>query len=420
MKNPNTGLAFLSCKATTLPPTTFVSTEAVLWLLEHVEGVEGEVQALEVMQGLVSAGLVCHASGSPSHPFLYGFYLYFVPEGKERGQYQGDTEAFSSDWVEVGLEPFRQEAAGAAEHPNFLKPDIRRFSGNVKDFHRKERREDAFKRFSVEVDSSGKSDRPEWAEGRCQARFRPNRSFELRLNWTVATGALVTELVSTWARKAQQNGLCIVPLPGDPFALPSQNSDPIRGPIYIELDTECLRQGAAHLFQEFTEDSWDHRLFLFRESIVKRFGFVACSTDSNQQRSSATFSTHHQYIHCTGNCFVLIPTELPIKKQGILGLSSKKVSLGRERREEEPPRKNVVTRVVDGQTQLPYSHNATGFLWSWNFMISKRWRSLSTTGATGDIAFMDKLLADFRRFCDNREDRLVDYWRECQASRGPS
>jgi len=418
MRNPNTGLAFLASKATTLPPTTFVSTEAVLWLLEHVEGVEGEAAAIEVMQGLLAAGLVCHASGNPSHPFVYGFYLYFVPEGKERGQYQGDMEAFSSDWVEVALEPFRQEAAGPAEPPNFLKPDIRRFSGNVKDFHRKERREDAFKRFSVEVDSAGKSDRPEWAEGRCQARFRPNRSFELRLNWTVATGALVTELVSTWARKAQQNGLCIVPLPGDPFALPSQDSDPIRGPIYIELDTECLRRGADHLFQEFSEDSWDHRLFLFRESIVKRFGFVACSTDSNQQRSSATFSTHHQYIHCTGNCFVLIPTLLPARKQGILGLSSKKASLGRERREEEPPRENVIRRTADGQTQLPYSHNATGFLWSWNFMISKRWRSLSTTGATGDIAFMDKLLADFRRFCDNREDRLVEYWRECQACRG--
>ena len=149
-----------------------------------------------------------------------------------------------------------------------------------------------------------------------------------------------------------------------------------------------------------------------------RFGFVACTTDPHLQMSSATFSTHHQYIHCTGNCFVLIPTLLPARKQGILGLSSKKASLGRERREEEPPRENVIRRTADGQTQLPYSHNATGFLWSWNFMISKRWRSLSTTGATGDIAFMDKLLADFRRFCDNREDRLVEYWRECQACRG--
>ena len=85
----------------------------------------------------------------------------------------------------------------------------------------------------------------------------------------------------------------------------SQNSDPIRGPIYIELDTECLKQDKSNLFQEFAEDYWEQRLFLFRESIVKRFGFVPCTTDPNQQMSSATFRTHHQYINCTGNCFIL-------------------------------------------------------------------------------------------------------------------
>ena len=40
-------------------------------------------------------------------------------------------------------------------------------------------------------------------------------------------------------------------------------------------------------------------------------------------------------------------------------------------------------------------------------MISKRWKKISNTGATGDIAFMDKLLADFRKFCNNEENRLV-------------
>ena len=37
---------------------------------------------------------------------------------------------------------------------------------------------------------------------------------------------------------------------------------------------------------------------------------MACTTDPHLQMSSATFSTHHQYIHCTGNCFILIPTQL--------------------------------------------------------------------------------------------------------------
>ena len=109
------------------------------------------------------------------------------------------------------------------------------------------------------------------------------------MKWSVATGALITELISTWARKAQANGLSIIPIPGDPFALPSQNSDPIRGPIYVDLNTECIKVTFVenimsneefinqvrrnNLFQEFEKESWDQRLFLFRESIVKRSVF---------------------------------------------------------------------------------------------------------------------------------------------------
>ena len=251
----------------------------------------------------------------------------------------------------------------------------------------------------------------------------------------MATGAIITELVSNWARKAQNNGLSIIPIPGDPFALPSQNSDPIRGPIFVELDTDCLKPEKGNLFQDFSKDSWEQRLFLFRESIVKRFGFIACTTDPNQQKSSATFSTHHQYIHCTGNCFVLIPTQLEILSgiQGIKGKSGKKKSSGSSvisKSIAEPPQplvgskaksrelnnslnSSVISRHPAGKTQVKYEHDETGFLWSWNFMISKRWKNISNTGATGEIPFMDKLLADFRKFCSNEDNRLHSYWEEC-------
>ena len=39
----------------------------------------------------------------------------------------------------------------------------------------------------------------------------------------------------------------------------------------------------------------------------------------------------------------------------------------------------------------------------------------SNTGATGEIAFMDKMLADFRSFCNNDENRLKNFWDECVA-----
>jgi len=443
MRNPNTGLSFVS-KNTPLPQSTFVSAEAVMWLMEHVEGVTSEKRAIGMMETILDQGSIRHASGDNRIRFVYGFHLYFLVD-KDQGPtaYQGDRMAFSNDWIEVALEFFRPDreevdlnccSDEAGFGVDFLQQSIRRFSGNKGDFNKPTNtfKEYAFKSFTVDIDSVGKSERPEWGEGKYQGKYRPDKAFELRVNWSVATGAVITELVSNWARKAQSNGLSIIPIPGDPFALPSQNSDPIRGPIYIEIDTECLKKDNTNLFQEFTEDSWEQRLFLFRESIVKRFGFIACTTDPNQQQSSATFSTHHQYIHCTGNCFILIPTQLELVSgiQGIKVMSSKKkstahktpavspqlslVTTGARQRHESPGTLNtsVISRHPAGKTQVKYEHDETGFLWSWNFMISKRWKNISNTGATGDIAFMDRLLADFRKFCDNEDNRLVNYWEE--------
>eukprot|EP00092_Neocalanus_flemingeri_P072503 GFUD01089255.1.p1 GENE.GFUD01089255.1~~GFUD01089255.1.p1 ORF type:complete len:533 (-),score=132.20 GFUD01089255.1:9-1607(-) len=449
MRNPNTGLSFVG-KNTPLPQSTFVSAEAVMWLMEHVEGVTSEKRAISIMEQMLEQNCVRHASGDSRIRFVYGFYLYFLVE-KDQGPtaYQGDRLAFSSDWIEAALELFRPDreevdlqccSDESGFGVDFLQQSIRRFSGNSGDFNKPNTFKDyAFKSFTVDIDSVGKSERPEWGEGKYQGKYRPDKAFELKVNWSVATGAVITELVSNWARKAQSNGLSIIPIPGDPFALPSQNSDPIRGPIFIELDTECLKQEKSNLFEEFTEDSWEQRLFLFRESIVKRFGFIACTTDPHQQKSSATFSTHHQYIHCTGNCFILIPTQLELVSgiQGIKGMSNKKKSAagsnyapktgpsespqlnlmatGAKLRLESPGTltSSVISRHPAGKTQVKYEHDETGFLWSWNFMISKRWKNISNTGATGDIPFMDKILADFRKFCNNEENRLVNYWEEC-------
>ena len=51
-----------------------------------------------------------------------------------------------------------------------------------------------------------------------------------------------------------------------------------------------------------------------------------------------------------------------------------------------------------------------GFLWSWNFLLTKRWRS----SHTGDEHYQDKVLADFRAFCSNVDNRLRDYWDDCK------
>ena len=74
-----------------------------------------------------------------------------------------------------------------------------------------------------------------------------------------------------------------------------------------------LNNDEDSIFANFDRDTWEQRTFLFREEIAKRFGFVATnigSTTNKQPHQTSSvktlFSTDHQYIHCTGNMFLLV------------------------------------------------------------------------------------------------------------------
>lgn len=56
--------------------------------------------------------------------------------------------------------------------------------------------------------------------------------------------------IFVWQRKAQMCGIQMVPIPSDLLALPyTYKSDPLRGPIFIPLDTECLMENKRYLFE---------------------------------------------------------------------------------------------------------------------------------------------------------------------------
>ena len=101
MRNPNTGLSCIS-KTSPLPQSTFVSAEAVMWLMEHVEGVSTERRAIAIMEQMMDQNYIRHASGDPEVKFQYGFFLFaFVEKEQAPPSYQGDSVAFSNDWIEV-------------------------------------------------------------------------------------------------------------------------------------------------------------------------------------------------------------------------------------------------------------------------------------------------------------------------------
>uniref|UniRef100_F1KRP7 DEP domain-containing protein 5 n=1 Tax=Ascaris suum TaxID=6253 RepID=F1KRP7_ASCSU len=60
---------------------------------------------------------------------------------------------------------------------------------------------------------------------------------------------------------------------------------------------------------------------------------------------------------------------------------------------------------LSGGMFLTYEEEQHAFLWSWNHMLSHRYKS--STGCTED--FQDYMLADFRAFCDNIDNRLDNF-----------
>ena len=55
--------------------------------------------------------------------------------------------------------------------PDFLQDTVRRFSGNIGDFNKPDTYKDyEFRSFTLDTDSGGKSERPEWGEGKYQGR----------------------------------------------------------------------------------------------------------------------------------------------------------------------------------------------------------------------------------------------------------
>ena len=350
MKSPVHGLPFFVDNAV-FPRYTFLAADAVHWLVNRVSRMSPS-SATSLCRDLLENNLICHTSGCLDVPFLNGYVFYSILT-QEGGSfhYHGDLDMFHNDWVEsVAVSECRPRAYRTSY-------------------------------YSLQA-SMG---RPEWIHVCHQSEFYSTleSAYDLRIHWTVATGNIVTDLVQGWARKAQQTSMALIPVPGDPFALPiSLKSDPIRGPIFVELDTKLFA------------DEDEQRVLRFRQLIAQRFGFVICT--NHTEKESNPFSTDHQFIHCTGNFFLLIPTRMDINDgRGIQGIKHWKGNAANER--------------------PTYDHSTTGFLWSWNFMVSRRWKNLNCTGATGNIPFMDKLLLDFRKFCSSSDGRLAKFWEQfCQ------
>ncbi|XP_034950976.1 GATOR complex protein Iml1 isoform X3 [Chelonus insularis] len=432
LKHPQHGIGFLTPHPV-LPSQTFVSADAVQWLNNHIEGGVAVKKAIAIMQSMISDKLICHASGDFTKPFVFGFYLYYIIQDrdgqKEHSLPLGDLQSFENEWVEVEMEPPKDwcqlsshislsnttspipigncETIDESNIPAFLRDDLDVIKGtNETDWRVSS---PPFKHTHLDVDLYNKSDRIEWGHLRYQSKFKADHAYELVVQWIASSGCIINDLLMVWQRKAQFSGIQMVPIPSDLLALPyTLKSDPLRGPIFIPLNTECLMVNKQYLFEEFHEDTYARRLFLFQEAILQRFGFIPCLAESSEH--------DHQYVHVTGNVFILLPTTTSPKPRPRTGTNIVRRNTGQKRYPVHPdqpsPHEAYITRHVSGKNKDDFSMDRRmGFLWSWNHMISRKWKSLSTSA--GDEMFQKKIIQDFKHFCLNRDNRLSQFWESC-------
>ena len=406
LTDPAEGLSFVETQPGSwchqLPECCFISAEATLWAIRAVEGVDTLVTAIEYLQQLVNDGCIRHASGNKNLPFIFGFYLYFVVTGDRRPDsnivlplgYTVDQN-FDCEWCEVAISenscrsmpaciemfidgpPPARPTETSAYHPKCLRKEV-----------------------SVDVDPGRVSSREVWGTARYHATFNPDSAFELTVEWLAASGPILGDLIGMWSRKANTNGLHFLPVPHDPFVLPDMpNADPLRAPIFVPLNVECLRDETGRdPLHDFPEETRSSRLLLLQFSILDLFGFIRDRPPTSGTVAGVSHMEWPQFIHCTGGMLVTVPQLEDLNSD--------------TRDHDKLLYRNYIIRqcqflgLGDVSDRLP-----AGFLWAWNFMLNKRWRNM----VTGDEMLQDWMLSDVRRFCDGSDGRLLAHWQRARA-----
>ncbi|KAA0186554.1 putative dep domain containing protein [Fasciolopsis buskii] len=189
-----------------------------------------------------------------------------------------------------------------------------------------------------DLDDATVGDRAEWTHCVYDTMYHPLCAFTLELQWLVASGSRLAELISQWHHRARNN-LHFFPIPCFPFEYPGRRSfsDPLRHPIFVPcrldrltstsnnsgsnqdlINQNSLSIGdiADQLFGDFPEEIRLHMVRLFQDHLLRPFGFLPSAHDSCQVPPVTPLHECLQkpglpkrwtYVHCSGGMFVMIP-----------------------------------------------------------------------------------------------------------------
>lgn len=299
-----------------------------------------------------------------------------------------------------------------------------------------------FESINMDIDSALRdARRSEWVHVQYHSYYEVNQAFELVIKWMVASGAGIAEMVQGWSRKTGSNSsVHVVPIPWEPFALPhSGKADPLRCPIGIELHLDCLYESFKQAGKCGKDQTLsDNQVIKFQEMILRHFGFLTFHD------LISTENIERQFVHMSGFAFVALPNlvsettdqqtgnqmkDSPVScdtqgsSKANLGFPIKnKTSASNLKPEHQEtvssPHEEYITRHISGARKNKASrlrgetNEQFEFIWSWNYMLTKRWRSQSTQDESQAVS----LMLDFKDFCSNGSNRLVHFWEQVKNS----
>jgi len=425
MLNQKYGLHFLQ-KQDNLRDNTFISVEAVAWMIKSVDECNTKTDAVYLGQRLLDGRFILHASESVRQSFVDGFFLYFIKEEKKEeetekrrfwfGARKTEEELLKSyniQWLEVAV--WREKIQ--KDPPEFLCHEL---SLDILDRMKSKESVPVFKSMEYNLDAHQKSRtrRSEWCNIVYHGHYYPFQcAYMIELDWMVATGSIIADLVQKWSHKATSYGLHVVPAPM--CAFPSNSircsRNPFRKSPFIHLNIECLlKEGQSHLFDEFDPKTWFRRMVLFQEAILHKFDFLRdipqTSLSSNRHNQSKSF----KYVHTSGSLLVQINDAVLsqfVSRSPTVNEDNIKDSpfpKHRKSRHEKFDKSAITELEIENQYKDSY-----GFFWVYNYALSKKYR----TSFTGDVPTAKKFMTStFSDFCSNKDDLLLIFWKESLAA----
>ena len=132
----------------------------------------------------------------------------------------------------------------------------------------------------VDIDPRQQSDRDEWGVIHYDSHYCPDLGFQLEVQWLVATGCLVNEMVNKWMKRAEARGFRLVPVPitdGRAGRI-ARTPSPYRGAVNIKL---------AEVFPISVRGKH------FREEVLRKWDFLREDAEDTSR-----------YVHRTGDYIV--------------------------------------------------------------------------------------------------------------------